>query len=318
MDMSAKQFPSSMFPFKNMEGNSVQIQAEYADRDPDNNRIQTASLKISLQTLKVSNGSPGNNNLNDDVDMSGLDHSVGGIISNLKNRRSRHKSHSSMNTGQIHQRAQMARMLQPAIRALQSATDKAINKSKKISSQGEAFIGPILPSNVKKLRRTLESDSSRVRKENSTEKKRKRKEKSNTVVNAPNTKPKKERKKRDQVVNAKAKPSEGAVKKRRTGKSKEGKMDHMEYLMERRKLGDTKALVLADKTARSNADEKVDLYGHGLNPADWEATYQQEYQARTERLKERQARDEQALMSALSGLSLVGTRIGGDDYDLIL
>ena len=48
-----------MFPFKNMEGNSVQIQAEYADRDPDNNRIQTASLKISLQTLKVSNGSPG-------------------------------------------------------------------------------------------------------------------------------------------------------------------------------------------------------------------------------------------------------------------
>lgn len=48
-----------MFPFKNMEGSSVQIQAEYADRDPNNNRIQTASLKINLQTLKVKNGSPG-------------------------------------------------------------------------------------------------------------------------------------------------------------------------------------------------------------------------------------------------------------------
>lgn len=59
MDMFAKQFPSSMFPFQNMEGSSVQVQAEYADRDPNNNRIQTASLKINLQTLKVSNGSPG-------------------------------------------------------------------------------------------------------------------------------------------------------------------------------------------------------------------------------------------------------------------
>lgn len=255
--------------------------------------------------------------MNDDVDMSGLDHPVGGIINNLKNRKSRHEPQSSVNTGQIHQQAQMARMLQPAIRALQSATDKAINKSKKISSQGEAFIGPILPSNLKKSRRTLESDSPRVRQENSTETKRNRKE-MKIVVNAPNTKPKKENKKKDVVFNAKSKPFEGAVKKRKSRKSKEGKMDHMEYLMERRKLGDTKALVLADKTARSNADEKVDLYGHGLNPADWESTYQQEYQARTERLRERQARDEQALMSALNGLSLVGTRTGGDDYDLIL
>ncbi|TEY38799.1 hypothetical protein BOTCAL_0474g00030 [Botryotinia calthae] len=317
--MFTKQFRSSMFPFKNMEGSSVQIQAEYADRDPNNNRIQTASLKINLQTLKVSNGSPENNNTNDDVDMSGLDDPISGIIKKSNNRKSRHKPHSSINTGQIHQQAQMARMLQPTIRALQSATDKAINKSNKILTQGEASIGPILPSNPKKLRRILKSDSSKVRQENSTGTKRKRKETNKTVVDAPNTKPKKEKKKKKNVaVIAKAKPSEGAIKKRRTRKPKEGKMDHMEYLMERRKLGDTKALVLADKTARSNADEKVDICGHGLNPADWEATYQQEYQARTERLRERQARDEQALMSALNGLSLVGTRIGGDDYDLIL
>ncbi|THV44638.1 hypothetical protein BGAL_0602g00040 [Botrytis galanthina] len=321
MDMFAKQFPSSMFHFQNMEGSSVQVQAEYADRDPNSNRIQTASLKINLQTLKVSNGSPaelGNNNTNDDVDMSGLDHSVVGIINNLNNRNTRRKQHSSINTGSIHQQAEMARMLQPTIRALQSATDKAINKSKKIGSQGEVFIGPKLPNGRKTLRRLSESDSSRVRREDSAEKKRKRKEMNKTVVNVPNAKPKKEKNKKNGGANGKSKPSEGAVKKRRTRKPKEGKVDHMEYLMERRKLGDTNALAAADKTARSNADEKVDIYGHGLNPADWEAMYQQEYQARTARLRERQARDEQALMSALNGLSLSVARIGGGDYDLIL
>ncbi|KAF7920507.1 hypothetical protein EAE99_008120 [Botrytis elliptica] len=318
MDMFAKQFPSSMFPFQNMEGSSVQIQAEYADRDPNNNRIQTASLKINLQTLKVSKDSPGNNNTNDDVDMSGLDHPVSGIINNLNNRNTKRKQHTSINTGQIHQQAEMARMLQPTIRALQSATDKAINKSKKIASQGEVFIGPRLPNNRKTSRRLPESDASRVRREDSAEKKRKRKETNKSVVNAPNTKSKKEKNKNNGGANAKAKPSEGAVKKRKTRRPKEGKMDHMEYLMERRKLGDTNALVVADKTARSNADEKVDIYGHGLNPADWETAYQQEYQARTARLRERQTRDEQALMSALNGLSLDVARIGGGDYDLIL
>ncbi|TGO24533.1 hypothetical protein BPAE_0100g00010 [Botrytis paeoniae] len=307
-----------MFPFQNMEGSSVQIQAEYADRDPNNNRIRTASLKTNLQTLKVSNGSPGNNNTNDDVDMSGFDYPVGGIINNLNNRNTRSKQHSSINTGQIHQQAEMARMLQPTIRALQSATDKAINKSKKIASQGEAFIGPRLPNGRKTSRPIPESVSSRVRREDSAEKKLKRKETNKTVVNAPNTKPKKEKNKKNGGVNAKANPSEGAVKKRKTRKPKEGKVDHMEYLMERRKLGDTNALTAADKTARSNADEKVDIYGHGLNPADWEAVYQQEYQARTARLRERQARDEQALMSALNGLSLDVARIGGGDFDLIL
>ncbi|KAF7956487.1 hypothetical protein EAE96_003826 [Botrytis aclada] len=300
MDMFAKQFPSSMFPFQNMEGSSVQIQAEYSDRDPNNNRIQNASLKINLQTLKFSNGNPGNNNTNEDIDMSGFDHPVGAII------------------GQIHQQAEMTRMLQPTIRALQSATDKAINKSKKITSQAEVFTGPRLPNGRKTSRPIPESDSSRLRQDNSTEMKRKRKEKNKTVVNAPNTKPNKENKQKNGGANAKAKPSEGAVKKRRNRKPKEGKVDHMEYIMERRKLGDTKALVAADKTARSNADEKVDIYGHGLNPADWEAIYQQEYQARTARLRERQARDEQALMSALNGLSLDVARVGGGDYDLIL
>ncbi|TGO46505.1 hypothetical protein BOTNAR_0583g00010 [Botryotinia narcissicola] len=321
MDMFAKQFPSSMFPFQNMEGSSVQVQAEYVDHEPNNNRIKTASHKINLQTLKVSNGSPaesGNNDTNDDVDMSGLDHPVGGIINNLNNRSTRCKQHSSTNTGQIHQQAKMARMLQPTIRALQSATDKAINKSKKISSQGEAFIGPKLPNGRRISQHLLESDSSRVRREDLAEKKRKRKEMSKTFVNAPNTKPKKEKNKNNGGANAKSKPSEGAVKKRRKRKPKEGKVDHMEYLMECRKLGDTNALAAADKTARSNADEKVDVYGHGLNPADWESIYQQEYQARTARLRERQARDEQALMSALNGLSLSVARIGGGDYDLIL
>ncbi|TGO44931.1 hypothetical protein BCON_0442g00030 [Botryotinia convoluta] len=319
MDMFAKQFPSSMFPFQNMEGSSVQIQAEYADRDPSNNRIQTASLKINLQTLKVSNGPPGNNNTNDDVDMSGLDHPVGVIINNLNNRNTKRKQHSSINTGQIHQQAEMARMLQPTIRALQSATDKAINKSKKIASQGEVFIGPRLPNGRKTSRRIPESDSPRVRHEDSAEKKRTRKEMNKTVLKVPNTKPKKEKKKeKNSGANAKAKPSEGAVKKRKTRKPKEGKVDHMEYLMERRKLGDTNALAAADKTARSNADEKVDIYGHGLNPADWETVYQQEYQAHIARLRERQTRDEQALMSALNGLSLDVARIGGGDYDLIL
>ncbi|KAF5874682.1 uncharacterized protein Bfra_004697 [Botrytis fragariae] len=317
MDIFAKQFPS-MFPFQNMEGNSVQIQAEYADRDPNNSRIQTASLNINLQTLKVNNGSPGSNNTNDDVDMSGLDHPVGGIINDLNNRNTRRKQYSSINTGQIDQQAEMARMLQPTIRALQSATDKAINKSKKIASQGEVFIGPRLPSGRKTSRPIPESVSSRARHENSAEKKRKRKETNKTIINAPNTKPKTEKNKKNCGDNTKAKLSEGVVKKRKTRKPKEGKVDHMEYLMERRKLGDKNALAAADKTARSNADEKVDIYGHGLNPADWETVYQQEYQARTARLRERQARDEQALMSALNGLSLDVARIGGGNYDLIL
>ncbi|KAF7886828.1 uncharacterized protein EAF02_003475 [Botrytis sinoallii] len=217
MNIFAKQFPSSIFPFQNIKESFVQIQAD-------------------------------------------LDYPISGIINNLNNRNTKHKQHTSINTSQIHQQTEIAHILQPTIRILQSATDKVINKSKKII-----------------LQRLPENNTSKMRHEDSTKKKRKRKETNKSIINAPNTKSKKEKNKNNGSANTKAKPSEGAIKKCKTKRPKEGKMDHMEYLMKRRELGDTNALVVADKTARSNADKKMDIYSHKLNPADWKTAYQQKY-----------------------------------------
>ncbi|KAJ8064029.1 hypothetical protein OCU04_007870 [Sclerotinia nivalis] len=296
MDIFAKQFPVFLSPNQNMEGSSVQVHAEYTDRDSNNNRIQTASLKINLQTLKVSTGATGNVYAPDDITMSGLDCEMGRTI-NSGISHMKPNTHSSMNTGQIQQQADLARMLQPTIRALQSATDKAINKSKEVTNG--AFIGPKLPNERRNMRRISQTN--------------------HTAANTTNAKPKRTKKKKNSDTKTQTNPSSGPVNKVRKRKSKEGeKEQHMLYLIERRKLEDRKKLADADMAAREDADQKALVLSNAPDSRLWQKMYEQEYQARTARLRERQIRDEKALMSALDGLSLGESKDANDDYDLIL
>ncbi|KAF7876748.1 hypothetical protein EAF04_001832 [Stromatinia cepivora] len=298
-----------------MEGSSVQVHAEYIDRDSNNNRIQIASLKINLQTLKVSTGAIGKNDATDDIAMSGLDFPMGRTTNNAISHM-KPNTHSSINTGQIQQQANLARMLQPTIRALQSATDKAINKSKEVANG--AFIGPRLPNERKTMRRICRVQPSQSNSQNSSKKRRKQAETNHTTPNITKVKPKRANKKRGDT-NTQANPCGGSVDKVTKRKSKEGKKEqHMLYLMERRKLDNRKKLADADMAARADADQKAVVLSNAPDSRLWQKMYEQEYQARTARLRERQIRDEKALMSALDGLSLGEPKDANGDYDLIL
>lgn len=294
-------------------------------------RFLTSQNNIITDTLTHKLG---NHFSNDDTAMSGLDYPMSGITNRLKSSMTPN-SHSSLNTGQTQQQAEMARMLQPTIRALQSATDKAINKGAKVAK--EVFIGSNPPTEPRAMRRISRCQTRITDGQSSaapgspgltSKKVRKRKKKDSgkdtQMSNNPSnslTKPKKKKKKKKssgkciQMSNATGNPVTKA-KKKSSWRGKDG--DNMAGLLERRKLEDTKKLSAADSAARTYADEKVEICGNRIDPSHWQTIYEQEYQARTARLRERQLRDDQALISALDGLSLGGPKNGNDEYDFIL
>ncbi|CAD6443186.1 83eaecea-58ba-4350-905a-cd3234635ccf [Sclerotinia trifoliorum] len=311
MDIFVKQFPTFLSP---NQSSSMQLHAEYADRDSKNNRTQAASLKISLQTLKVSTGASGNNNAtDDDITMSELDYPMGkttnSSISHLKS-----NMQSSINTGQIQQQADLAHMLQPTVRALQSATDKAINKSKEVAN--EAFIGPRFANERRTMRRIFRAQASNLNSQNPSKKKRKQAETNHNAVDNTNAKPKRTKKKKkngDTIFRANL--FDGSVNKVRKRNSKEGEKEpYMLYLrlMERHNFEERRRLAYADLAARAV------VFRTGPESRQRQEMYEQKYQARTTRMRERQIRDENALMSALNGLSLDEPKDANDDCDVVL
>ncbi|APA13983.1 predicted protein [Sclerotinia sclerotiorum 1980 UF-70] len=295
-----------------MEGSSVQVHAEYTDRDFNNNRTQSTSLEINLQTLKVFTGATGNNNAtDDDITMSGLNYPMSWTTNNPITHM-KPSTHSSINTGQIQQQADLARMQQPTIRALQSATDKAINKSKEVAN--EVFIGPRFANERRTMRRISSAQAGNSNSQNSSKKKHKQAEKNLTAVNTTNAKPKRTKKKKNGHTTFQANPVDGSVNKVKKRKPMKGeKEQHMLYLMERRKFEDGRKLADANLAARADADQKAVVLRTAPESRQWNEMYEQEYQARTIRLRERQIRDEKALMSALNGLSIGEAKDANDD-----
>ncbi|RAL60937.1 hypothetical protein DID88_010035 [Monilinia fructigena] len=141
----------------------------------------------------------------------------------------------------------------------------------------------------------------------------------NRTVTAPNSKPRKTKKKKKNGAgkNQSNSSTEGSVKKtkKRKSKNKEGTLAER---LTRRLKSDALVTSNAEKTAKETADKFKDMHDQAPNPREWQTLYEQEYQARNAVLRARPLRDEQALLSALDGLSLGGSNSTGDDYDLIL
>ncbi|QSZ29775.1 hypothetical protein DSL72_004292 [Monilinia vaccinii-corymbosi] len=290
----SKQFPKLPSPVQSMEGSSFQIQADYTNRNSNSNQTPTASLKINVQTLKVSTA---NHHATDDTAMSGLDYPMSGIVDGVASHVVKPKFHSSINTGDIQQQAEMARMLQPTIRALQSATDKAINHGAKAKR---------LP---------------RVKKDTSHPQKNLSGDDTVTVADTKSKMTRKEKKKKNDADGS-TQPNhstEGSVKKTRKRKPKDkNKGGPIADTLSRRQKSDAALISKAERSAQAKADKFKKSHAQAPNPRDWQTVYEQEYQARTARLRARQFRDEEALMSALHGLSLGGSKDTGDDHDSIL
>ncbi|KAA8575841.1 hypothetical protein EYC84_004930 [Monilinia fructicola] len=286
-----------------MEGSSFQVHADYTNHDAKKNQTQTSSLKINVQTLRVSSG---NNNATDDIAMSGLDCPMTGIANNLASQK-KPQSHSSNNTGEIQQQADMARMLQPTIRALQSATDKAVNKCAKRKGISGAPTKPRADHKTRSQQKLPGNEKATLSNHLG-----------NHAVTVPKSKSKKAKKKKNGVGNTQPNNStESYVKKTRKRKPKKKEETLAERLTHRLK-SDALMTSNAEKTAKETADQFKDIHDQAPNPKDWQTLYEQEYQARTAMLRARQLRDEQALLSALDGLSLGGSESTGNDYDLIL
>lgn len=259
----------------------------------------------------------GNNNATNDTAMSGLEYPMEAVANFSKNQL-KPKKHSSINSGEIQQRANLARMLQPTVRALQSATDKAIYQEKKLAIGSS--IEPVLPSGQKAVELLSRIEPSKSNNQKPTKRQRKVKAKQ-TAPTEPKTKPNPPKKKKKKTLNANTQVnvSEGSVNKIKKTKIKGSRKEQrMAYLLESRQDVDARKIKDAADAAKASADVEMNTVDQGPNPRDWQTVYEQEYQARTAKLRERQIRDEQALMSALNGLSLVGGNDPAGDYDLIL
>ncbi|ESZ94591.1 hypothetical protein SBOR_5002 [Sclerotinia borealis F-4128] len=288
MDIFENQFPKYLSPVQSMEGSSVQVHAEYTNR---------------------------NNNATDDTAMSGLDYPMGDIT-NISKRSIKPKPQQSINTGEIQQQADLARMLQPTIRALQSATDKAINKAAKdangTSIEPKVSSGP-RTSHMLRLEEYQSTLKSLLRKQP------KETKESQADPSVPNTKSKKKKKKNGGVNTQANNTSGGSVQKPKKRKSKEGSGEqHMAFLIARRKNEDARKFANAERAARADTDMKLDVSDKGSDPRHWQTLYEQEYHTRTAKLRERQIRDENALMLAFGGLSFGGSKDAGDDYDPLI
>ncbi|KAB8305144.1 hypothetical protein EYC80_004438 [Monilinia laxa] len=266
-----------------MEGSSFQMQADCTNCDGEKNQILTTSLKINVQTLRVSSG---NTNSTDDTAMSGFEYAMAGIANSLASKKNS-KPHSSINTGEIQQQVDMARILQLTIRALQPATDKAINKCAKRNGIQGAEAKPRAKRTSRSHQKLLGND--KVTLSNHL---------GNRTVTAPNSKLKKKK------------------KKKKNGAEQRG--DPCRERLTRRLKSDALMTSNAQKAAKKTVDKFKDIHDQAPNPREWQTLYEQEYQARTAVLRARQLRDEQALLSALDGLSLGGSKSTGDDYDSIL